>query len=74
MLAKPGETMTGRGGFYSLDGQQATPGAADVLNRVTNRLCQAPVVLRQPRTQSDSMIALPAASSSMNALNTGTTA
>ena len=25
MLAKPGETMTGRGGFYSLEGEEATP-------------------------------------------------
>lgn len=25
MLAKPGETMTGRVGFYSLDGDEATP-------------------------------------------------
>ena len=74
MLAKPGETMAGEARFYSLEGQQATPRVADVLNRMTNRLCQALVVRRQPRMQSASMIRLPAASSSMRALNTGTTA
>jgi hypothetical protein len=74
MLAKPGETMTGEAAFYSEEGRHATPGAADVLTRSPDRLCQAGVVLRQPRMQSVSMITLPAASSRMKALNTGTTA